>query len=139
MPLCIWRGPKIHRRLVAILGTEGKSDGKILNTKMLPIRPGETFEATEKEMASFRDNLEVIGAGLPTSSLSRDSPLGHTVNPALTSLVRRAHAGEATGDEKAIVGEILAFLDAHAHGQTTPDMEANLAQTLEDFALPLFL
>jgi len=93
-------------------------------------------DLTPEELQAFPDRFELVD-GEPLV-LTHATP-SRTINPALYALMERAYKGEATTDEQAIVGPLLAFLTAHAAGTATPEQQEALELQLAEFDLPLFV
>lgn len=95
---------------------------------------GDVITPTEAELRAFGDRLVDVLA--PPAS---PAPEGPRLNPELYELVQRAQAGEASADEQAIVGDVVAFMAHYARGVATPEETATLETVLTEFGMPLFV
>jgi hypothetical protein len=92
-------------------------------------------DLTPEEIAAFPDRFQLVEgqalrpAGAPTP----------VVNPELLAIVRRGYEGAASKDEAAMIGDILAFMEAQAQGGASAEMRASLEAKLGEFGLALFL
>jgi len=92
-------------------------------------------DLTPAELAAFPDRFELV-EGEP---VRLPPPPGQRLNPEVLTLIRRAHAGDATQAEREIVGDVLAFIEAFHAGTQTPEQTARLQEVLEEFKLDLFV
>ena len=98
---------------------------------------GDLIDPTAAELRAFGDLMEWVSDDpltvrvLPTTATR--------LNPELFSLIRRAHAGEASGDEQNIVADVTRYLEAHAQGTASHEETAALELVLKDFGMPLFV
>ena len=90
-------------------------------------------DLTPAELQAFPDRF-VLVEGEPLAPVAPQ-----TLNPEVMALVQRAHAGTASNDEQAVVGDVLAFVAGHLAGTATSEDAAALAAKLADFGLELFL
>jgi hypothetical protein len=98
---------------------------------------GDLIEPTAAELAAFGDRLEWVSDDPLTL---RVLPATATrLNPELFTLIRRAHAGEATADELNIVADVTRYLEAHAQGTASHEETAALELVLKEFGMPLFV
>lgn len=93
------------------------------------------------ELAAFPDRFQLVSGDalvLPDGTL-RSALMPRVVNPELIAMVRRAHLGQASKDEEAIVGDVLAFLADYAAGTATPEDVDALQLLLDEFGLTVFV
>ena len=103
------------------------------------IARGDLFGPSPEEISAFGDLMEFVSDEPfnPPQSLASAPPT--RINPELFSLIRRAHAGEASGDEQNITADVTRYLEAHAQGTASAEETAALELVLKDFGMPLFV
>jgi len=92
-------------------------------------------DLTPAELTAFPDRFALVEG----EALRLPRVPGQRLNPEVLTLIRRAHAGDATQAERAIVGDVLAFVEAYHAGTSTAEATAQLAATLAEFNLELFV
>jgi len=93
-------------------------------------------DLTPEELAAFPDRFQMVDGEAESAAATRHTA---TLNPQVMALVQRAHAGDATKDEQAVVGEVLAFVTSHLAGTATAEATEHMALVLADFGIDLFV
>jgi hypothetical protein len=87
------------------------------------------------ELAAFPDRFQLVSGEMPQPVLGQAPRL----NPELFALIHRAHAGDVSNDEAALVGELLTFLAEDARGAATEAQREAMSLKLADFGLELYV
>ena len=94
-------------------------------------------DVTPEELAAFPERFQFVSEDPPAGALGMRQH-HQTIHPELYVLLARAHAGDATEDEQALVGPLLAFMASHVQDTATHEDAENLQGLLTEFGLSLF-
>lgn len=94
-------------------------------------------DLTPAELEAFPDRFQLLDDQL--RPVGQPMPPARMINPELFALLARAHAGDATADEQALVGLFVPYLARHAAGPVPSTDTTALEEALQEFQLPLFV
>lgn len=90
-------------------------------------------DVSPSELAAFPDRFQLTEGTMPSAV-----PAEGRLNPELLAMVRRAHSGDATNDEAALVGDVLEFVEKYMGSGTTENERAAMADKLKEFDMELY-
>jgi hypothetical protein len=101
-------------------------------------------DLTPDELKAFPDRFQLVESipegyrRVDGSVMPAQAPAARRLNPELMAMVRRAHSGDATKDEEALVSDVLIFVEKYMAGTTTPAECDAMAMKLADFDMELY-